>query len=78
MGLDFVLIRDQEPILTTRHYRDPRNLVYYEKVRKQLGEDFIFEETGIQFMPINTIYQLAAAQEDLLNYYLCKQTDPNG
>jgi len=64
-GLDFVLIRDQEPILTPpRHYRDPRNLVYYEKVRKQLGEDVIFEETGIQFMPINTIYQLAAAQDE--------------
>ena len=64
-GLDFVLIRDQEPILTPpRHYRDPRNLVSYKKVCKQLGEDFIFEETGIQFMPINTIYQLAAAQEE--------------
>jgi rhamnulokinase len=64
-GLDFVLIRKKEPILTTpRHYRDPRNLVSYEKVRKQLGEDFIFEETGIQFMPINTLYQLAAAQEE--------------
>ena len=64
-GLDYVLVRDQEPVLTPpRHYRDPRNLVSYERVCERIGKDFIFEETGIQFMPINTIYQLAAAQEE--------------
>lgn len=64
-GLDYVLTRANEPMLTPpRHYRDPRNSPAFDWVRAQLGEELIFEETGIQFMPINTLFQLAAAQQE--------------
>jgi rhamnulokinase len=46
-----------------RHYRDPRNLPAFEKTRKLLGDELIFNETGIQFMAINTLYQLVAAHD---------------
>ncbi len=63
-GVDYVLTRAGEPVLSLpRHYRDPRNIPAYDKVRKQLGEDAIFNETGIQFMAINTLYQLVAAKD---------------
>jgi rhamnulokinase len=63
-GVDYVLTRAGEPILSMpRHYRDPRNIPAYDKTRKALGEDLIFAETGIQFMAINTLYQLVAAQD---------------
>ena len=35
----------------------------YERVREKVGAKLIFEETGIQFMPINTIYHLASDLE---------------
>jgi rhamnulokinase len=63
-GVDYVLTRKGEPLLTLpRHYRDPRNLPAYDKTRAQLGEELIFAETGIQFMAINTLYQLVAAHD---------------
>jgi rhamnulokinase len=63
-GVDYVLTRAGEPILSMpRHYRDPRNIPAYDKTRKALGEDLIFSETGIQFMAINTLYQMVAAQD---------------
>ena len=63
-GVDYVLTRAGEPVLSLpRHYRDPRNVAAYDKTRAQLGEELIFNETGIQFMAINTLYQLVAAKD---------------
>ena len=45
------------------HYRDERTADTYGKVRESVGSKLIFEETGIQFMPINTIYHLASDVE---------------
>lgn len=45
-------------------YRDPRTDKTYAKVIERLGRERIYQRTGIQFMPINTIYQLAADAED--------------
>ena len=44
-------------------YRDPRTNATYEKALKQVGPGLIFSETGIQFMSINTLYQLIADVE---------------
>src|SRR5688572_6460358 len=63
-GVDYVLTRAGEPVLSLpRHYREPRNIPAYDKTRKAIGEDVIFNETGIQFMAINTLYQLVAAKD---------------
>jgi rhamnulokinase len=44
-------------------YRDPRNVVAYDKMLEALGKRRIYDATGIQFMPINTICQVLAQQE---------------
>lgn len=60
-GLDYVLLNERSEIMEPAfHYRDPRTAHGVERVRTQLSRVEIFAETGIQFMPFNTIYQLAA------------------
>ena len=44
-------------------YRDARTDETYPRVTRELGAEFIFAETGIQFMPINTLYHLASDVE---------------
>ena len=60
-GVDYVLINAVHPMISPPfHYRDERTAATYEKVRERVGSKLIFEETGIQFMPINTIYHLTS------------------
>jgi rhamnulokinase len=59
-GVDYVWLKDSEPLLTAPfHYRDARTYDY-EKQFANVPADTIFAETGIQFMHINSLYQLAA------------------
>ena len=59
--MDYVLINAVHPMISPPfHYRDERTAATYEKVRESVGSKLIFEETGIQFMPINTIYHLTS------------------
>ena len=63
-GVDYVLLNAVHPMISPPfHYRDERTASTYEKVRESIGSKLIFEETGIQFMPINTIYHLASDVE---------------
>lgn len=58
-GVDYVWLKDNEPLLTAPfQYRDARTHDY-EKRFATVPAETIFAETGIQFMFINTIYQLA-------------------
>ncbi|WP_425397211.1 rhamnulokinase [Aeoliella sp.] len=60
-GVDYVWLGDGQPMLTLpHHYRDPRTNTTYEAAQQSIGRETIFAETGIQFMPLNTIYQLLA------------------
>ena len=62
-GLDYVLMRRGEPLLRVPFcYRDSRTDEPYATVRAALGESAIYRMTGVQFMPINTLYQLVAEQ----------------
>jgi rhamnulokinase len=64
-AIDYALIRGQEPLLRTPfHYRDARREAAYRKARNPEFERLVFEETGIQFMPINTLYALLADQAE--------------
>jgi len=47
-----------------RHYRDSRNTEAMREVFAKIPAAAIFEETGIQFMEINTLYQMAAEVAD--------------
>ena len=44
------------------HYRDRRTDGVMDKVVEQIGADVLYQRTGLQLLPINTIYQLASAR----------------
>jgi sugar (pentulose or hexulose) kinase len=43
------------------HYRDGRTEGVMERVAKRIGEERLYATTGLQQLPFNTLYQLAAA-----------------
>jgi rhamnulokinase len=86
-GVDFGLLDARGDLLGNPfHYRDSRTDGMVEKACEIAGREAIFEATGIQFMQLNTLYQLLALQQahspalaaaqtfltmpDLLNYWL--------
>jgi rhamnulokinase len=86
-GVDYALIGERGKLLgNPYHYRDQRTNGAMEAVFERVSRDSIYAITGIQFLPINTLYQLYAACQqtpdlidaaralvtipDLLNYWL--------
>ncbi len=58
-GVDFALLdRNGELVGYPHHYRDPRTEGVQEEVFRRVSREEIFRQTGIQFLPFNTIYQL--------------------
>ncbi len=58
-GVDYIYLHGQEVCLTEGyHYRDSRTEAYPKAAFATVPAETIFEETGIQFMFINTLYQL--------------------
>ena len=63
-GLDYVLSGAGQPMLSLPyHYRDGRTDRTYAAALRSPGAELIFAETGIQFMPINTLYHLLAERD---------------
>jgi rhamnulokinase len=60
-GVDYVFFNEageiQDPVY---HYRDPRTKRGVERACSRTTWSEIFSESGIQFMPINTLFQLAS------------------
>jgi len=86
-AVDFGLIGANGELLgNPYHYRDSHTDGVMEAVRSELTDAYIFGRSGIQFLPFNTIYQLAALRRadspllregrrllmipDLLRYFL--------
>ena len=86
-GVDFALIgADGMLVDNPRHYRDPRTNGMMEKLFEKVPRQEVFRQTGIQFMQLNTLYQLYAMKlagspalgtartllfmPDLFNYWL--------
>ena len=86
-GVDYALLGERGELLENPyHYRDRRTEGVMEEIVGKVGKEEIYEATGIQFMPINTLYQLFAARRrtpklleaakylltipDLFNYWL--------
>lgn len=87
-GVDWTLVGKSGELLALPHcYRDPQNEIASKRVLEQLGGfDQLYQRTGIQLMPFNTLFQVAARYEqepqlfdaadrlvflpDLLNYWL--------
>jgi rhamnulokinase len=85
-GVDFGLLDEKGRLLANPvHYRDERTTRGMEEVERRLSKDDLYSATGIQFMPINTLNQMAALVDDpllehagamllapdLFNYWLC-------
>jgi rhamnulokinase len=86
-GVDYALLGERGQLLENPyHYRDRRTEGVMEEVFRKVPREEIYRATGIQFMPINTLYQLYAAHRntpsvvaaarqlvtipDLFNYWL--------
>ena len=86
-GVDFGLIGENGELLQNpRHYRDARTNGVMEQVFEKVPRAEIFRQTGLQFMAINSLYQLYSIQQespeilpltskllfmpDLFNYFL--------
>jgi rhamnulokinase len=86
-GVDYALLGERGNLLENPyHYRDGRTSGVMDAVFERVSREKIYAITGIQFLPINTIYQLYAACRatpglidaaralmtipDLLNYWL--------
>jgi rhamnulokinase len=60
-GVDWALVDQAGELVGLPHaYRDPRNPAAYEAVLAKVGRGRIYHTTGIQFMPLNTLYSLYA------------------
>jgi rhamnulokinase len=60
-GVDFGLLgRNDELLGNPYHYRDPRTTGMIEKAFSLASREEIFAHTGLQFMELNTLYQLLA------------------
>lgn len=61
-AVDYGFINPQGDLLSPIHaYRDPRTEEPFAELTHRIGKERIYSSTGIQFLPINTIYQLNAA-----------------
>ena len=86
-GVDFALLDKKGNLIGSPYnYRDSRTNGMMDEAYKRLPKEKIYELTGIQFMPLNTLYQLLAMSfrndpqfpvadkflmvPDLINYWL--------
>ncbi|MEF2073983.1 rhamnulokinase [Consotaella aegiceratis] len=64
-GVDFVLLDERrERVAPAVCYRDHRTDGIMDDVFQRMPADEIYRRTGIQFLPLNTLYQLAATARD--------------
>lgn len=86
-GVDYGLLDASGALIgLPYHYRDSRTDGMMEEVFQKISKEALYQSTGIQFMQLNTVYQLAAFRKehpamlaaakhylsipDLLNYWL--------
>ena len=59
-GVDYVLLRGEEPVLPCYAYRDSRTEAVIPQAHERMPFAEMYRRTGIQFQPFNTVYQLYA------------------
>ncbi len=64
-GVDFGLLDEAGGLHSSpHHYRDQRTERGVAHVKRVIDDAALYQRTGLQFLPFNTIYQLAASLED--------------
>lgn len=71
-GVDYVLLRDHQPVYPCYAYRDGRTEAAISAVHERMPFNELYARSGVQFQPFNTIYQL---YEDQLSGRLNGVTD---
>ncbi|QDV51415.1 rhamnulokinase [Gimesia fumaroli] len=70
-GVDYAILSQKQELLgQPYHYRDPRTEGMLNLATSRVPQQEIFDATGLQFMEINTLYQLLSMQQtdpELLN-----------
>ncbi len=62
-GVDYVLLSAKDELLGQPYnYRDPRTKGMMQQTFARVPREEVFAQTGLQFMEINTLYQLVAMQ----------------
>ena len=80
-AVDYGLVRGGTLLGLPFHYRDERHAVGVDLVHARLSHEGLYERNGLQFLPFNSVYQLAADPlvtvadhalliPDLLTYWL--------
>ena len=62
-GVDYVLMKGDEPILPCYAYRDKRTQAVIDGSHGRMPFEELYRRTGIQFMTFNTLYQLYCDKE---------------
>lgn len=62
-AVDYGLLRGGRLVGEPFHYRDARNDAAVEAVHSVVPFDELYRRTGLQFLPFNTVYQLAAERD---------------
>lgn len=87
-GVDFALLDESDALLgNPTHYRDARNDGMMVRVFQTVPREEVFDATGLQFLPFNTLFQMMALKTqnspqletartllmmpDLLHFWLC-------
>ena len=74
-GVDYVLLdADHQLVEQPFHYRDART----KGVMERLATSELYQETGIQFLPFNTIFQLVSDLNPFLLGERCATAEGNG
>jgi rhamnulokinase len=61
-AVDYALIRDGRMLGNPYHYRDERTAAGVDATHTIVGPAELYAANGLQFLPFNTLYQLAAEQ----------------
>ncbi|PJJ65148.1 rhamnulokinase [Compostimonas suwonensis] len=83
-AVDYALMRDGRMLGTPYHYRDDRTAAVIDAVHTRVDPAELYTSNGLQFLPFNSLYQLAADQAastleladsfllipDLINFWL--------
>ncbi|BBY19647.1 hypothetical protein MLIT_52390 [Mycolicibacterium litorale] len=63
-AVDYGLLRDGRLLGTPHHYRDDRTATGVDLVHAVVEPEKLYRRNGIQFLPFNTVYQLAVERAD--------------
>lgn len=67
-AVDYALLRDGRILGEPYHYRDERTGRGVDAVSGMFSHPSLYSRNGLQFLPFNTVYQLAAEDPDILAF----------